>query len=145
MTLDQLLGSAGIVDDGLDLAPMPDDPLVLHQPINITLGVTSDSIEIETVKSRSKVLALGEDGSPAQARLEAFQAEFLEETEIIAHRESPFGVVIVEKLRCGCAPTAPGLAVRSQYGGVHALRPGSTRPVSSPAARASSRNRNTRR
>ena len=58
------------------------------------------------MEGRAEVLALGEDGAPAQSGLKTLQTQFLEQAMIITDRETPFGVVIAEELRCGTAPAA---------------------------------------
>ena len=72
----------------------------------IALGETRNPVEIEIMEGRAEVLALGEDGAPAQSGLKTLQTQFLKQAMIITDRETPFGIVIVEKLRCGTAPAA---------------------------------------
>src|SRR5262249_17351977 len=39
--------------------------------------------------------------------------EFLEQAMVIGDRETPFGIVIAEKLRCGATPAAACFAIRA--------------------------------
>ncbi len=106
-----LLRLPRIVDHCLNLAAMPDDPLVLEQPLDVALGEAGNLVEIKPAKSGAKVLALGEDGSPAQPGLETLQAQLLKQPPIVADREAPFSIVIAEKLWSRGAPRAPRLPV----------------------------------
>jgi hypothetical protein len=71
------------------------------------------------MKRRAEVLALGQDRAPAQAGLKAFQTQLLEQALVVADREAPFGVVVVEKLRCRRAPAATRLAIGADDGCAH--------------------------
>lgn len=62
-------------------------------------GETRDPVEIKIAKGGSEALTLGQNGSPAEAGLKAFQAQFLEQAAIIAYGKAPLGVVIPQKLR----------------------------------------------
>jgi hypothetical protein len=64
-----------IVEDGLDLAAMADNALVLEQTIVVALGEACYPIEIESVEGCAEVLALGEDGAPAQSELKPLEAQ----------------------------------------------------------------------
>ena len=121
--LDQFLRTPRIVDDGFDLAAMAHDAAVLEQALDVAPGEACDPVEIEIVKCRTEIVALGKDGAPAQSGLKAFQTKFLEQAMIVVDRETPFGVVIAEKLRCSARPTASCFAIRTQYGCHNARRP----------------------
>src|SRR5690606_21698123 len=58
------------------------------------------------------VLALGEDSAPAQSRLEALEAQLLEQPAIVGDREAPFGVMVVKELGRRAAPGTPRPAIR---------------------------------
>jgi hypothetical protein len=66
------------VNDGLDLVPMTDNALILEQTIDVAVVKLRYLTEIEIFESRAEVPALGKDGAPAQPRLKALQAQFLE-------------------------------------------------------------------
>src|SRR5690606_17165371 len=128
----QLLRALRVVERRLDLAAMPDDARVLEQTLDVALCEACDPLEVEIVEGGAEILALGEDGAPAQARLEAFETQFLEQAAVVRDRKAPFGVVIVEELRCGGAPAAARLAVRTRCGRAH-----SSLPLGRPAAQPS--------
>src|SRR5215471_14412248 len=111
LLFDKLPGASSIVDDGLDLAPMADDALILEQTVDVAPGEAREPVEVEMMKGCAEVLALGQDGAPVQSGLETLQAQLLEQAVIIADREAPFGIVIAEKFRRGCAPAAAQPAI----------------------------------
>jgi len=78
VAFDQLPRTLCVVDDRLDLAAMADDAVVLEQAIDIALGEARNPYEVEFVERRAEILALGEDGAPAEAGLETLQAQLLE-------------------------------------------------------------------
>jgi len=65
--LDELPGLPRIIDDCLDLAAVTNDPFVLEQMRDISLGEARYSVEIEIMEGGAEILALGEDGAPAQS------------------------------------------------------------------------------
>src|SRR5262245_1424965 len=103
---DELLSPSRIVDDRFDLAAMADDAFILEQTADVALRETRYPVEIEIMERCAEVLALCEDGAPAQSGLKTLQAQFLEQSLIITDREAPLGIVIAEKLRCGAGPAA---------------------------------------
>ncbi len=56
---------------------MANDAFVLEKTIDVALGETRYFVEIEMVKGRTEVLALGEDSAPAQPGLKTLQTQFL--------------------------------------------------------------------
>lgn len=50
LLFDQFLNPPGVVDDSLDLAPMPDDTVVFKQTFHITLGELRDPVEIKIME-----------------------------------------------------------------------------------------------
>lgn len=111
--LNHFLSASCIVDGSLDLAAVADDPRILEETIDISLREASDPIEIELVKHSAEVLPLGEDGAPAQSGLKTLEAQFFKQALIIADWVSPFGVVIVEKLRRSTTPVAAWFSIGS--------------------------------
>ena len=95
---------------------MADDALILEQSVNVALGVASNLVEIKAMKGSSEVIPFGENGAPAQSRLETFLAQFFEQAIVVPNRVAPFGVVIGEKLGCGAAPLATRFAIRPSGG-----------------------------
>src|SRR5262245_22318307 len=73
------------------------------------------------MKGGAEILALGQDGAPAQPGLKALEAQFLEQAPVIIDREAPLGVVIGQEVRGGTAPSAAQLPVRPRYGRAHML------------------------
>src|SRR5690606_26156459 len=70
--------------------------------------------EVEPVEGAPEVLALAQDGEPGQPRLEAFQAELLEEPLVLGHRTAPLLVVIVLVVRQARLPPAAPQAVTAE-------------------------------
>ena len=81
---------------------------------------TGDAVDIETLERGAEVLALGEDGPPAQAGLKSLERQLLEQALVVRDRKSPLGVVIRQEFRCGSAPAATRLAIFSHDGFDHA-------------------------
>src|SRR6185503_8654932 len=121
-----------VVDHRLDLAAMAHDAFVLEQPLDVARREARDAVEIEAVERGAEVLALGEDRPPAQTGLETLEAELLEQPAVVADREAPFGVVIVQELGRRAAPAAARLAIGTGDRCAH----GSNRAGSSAARQA---------
>ena len=71
-------------------------PSSLSRRVDVARRETRDAVEVEALERGAEVVALGEDGPPAQAGLEALETQLLEQAPVIVHRKSPFGVVIGE-------------------------------------------------
>jgi hypothetical protein len=99
------------VNDRFDLASVADDALILQQAAHFLLVKVRYAVKIEVGEGLPKVLAFGQDGSPAQAGLEAFQADLLKQTDIVFDRKAPLVVVIGLELRRSSTPTAAWLAI----------------------------------
>src|SRR5262249_4681067 len=82
------------VDRRLDLAAVAHDPRVTEEPRHVAGAEARHLGEIEAGEGLAKGLALAEDGEPAQARLKTFQAQLLEEADVILHRTAPLLVVL---------------------------------------------------
>jgi hypothetical protein len=102
----------GVVDRRLDLAAVPDDPGVLEQARDVARVVAGHPLRIEAVEGFPEVFALAKDRDPAQARLEALEADLLEQAMVVADRPAPFFVVIAHVERIGSRPPAAHAAVR---------------------------------
>jgi hypothetical protein len=87
------------------------DAHVLQQAGDVGVGEAGDALEFEPMEGGTEILALGKDGSPAQARLEALEAKLLEQAPVVGHREAPFGVVVGEVLGRRRAPLAARPAI----------------------------------
>ena len=57
---------------------MPDDAGVVQQPADVARGEPRNAIDIEVGEGLAEVVALAEDGQPAQPGLKALQADLLE-------------------------------------------------------------------
>lgn len=66
---------------------MAHDAFIVEKTINIALGEARYLVEIEIMERCAEVLALSEDGAPAQPGLDTLQAQFLEQAIVIADRE----------------------------------------------------------
>ena len=95
---DEFLSLLRIVDDRFDFAAVAEKTFVLEQTVAVALGEMSYSVEIEIMKRCAKILSFGEDGAPTESGLKTLQAQFLEQAMIITYWETPFGIVIAEKV-----------------------------------------------
>src|SRR5262249_145388 len=80
----------------------------------------------------AEILALHEDGSPAQPGLKALEAELLEQPLIVDDRIAPLLVVILHVLRSRRAPAAPRLAVRAHESSHRITSPANARRDRNP-------------
>src|SRR5690606_31434445 len=88
---DEIPGLPGIVDDRFYLAAVTNDAWVVEQADAVALGEARNPVEIEIMEGRTKVLALDQNGAPAQSGLKAFETQLLEQPIIVADRKAPFG------------------------------------------------------
>jgi len=103
----------------------------LGQPVRRTrsakhllgLPIARPDMSFEVSGHGAEVFALGQDGAPAEAGLETFQAQLLEQAEIVVDRKAPFGVVVMHEIRGGGGPAAARLAVGAGDGVAHAGSP----------------------
>src|SRR5438132_2203591 len=95
-----------IIDRRFDFAAMADNAGVQHKPLHVARTKTRDALEIKTRESLAKRVALAENRPPAQARLEAFQTDLLEQSPIVGHGKAPFAVVIADIERIFAGPAA---------------------------------------
>ena len=82
-----------------------------QKTLDVARRETRDLVESEVRECGAEVIALREDRSPAQAGLEAFEAQLLEQPLVVVHREAPVRVVVCHVLRRGRTPVAALLAV----------------------------------
>ena len=107
---------AGVVDHGLDLAAVADDRGVAEQPRRRQRSPKPrDPLEVEARECAAERLALAKDRQPGEARLEAFEAQLLEQADVIGDRVAPLSVVVGAVLRRRRAPPASGDAVVSAH------------------------------
>ena len=96
----------------LDLAAMADDAGILSRRATSRALKRATRVDVEAGKGAAEVLALPQDGQPAQAGLESFQRDLLEERAIVTNREPPFGIVVLDVVVAAAAPGAAAAAVR---------------------------------
>lgn len=87
----------GIVNNGLDLAPVADKPAVLEQALVFIAVIAGDLAVVEAIIGRIEVIRLLKDGLPGQATLHDFQAQGFEEGLVILSRSAPNLVVVGNK------------------------------------------------
>ena len=73
----------GVVDDGLDLEAVSDDPGVREQALLLPGAVTGHDLRIEALECSAEVRTLPEDRRPRKARLVDLEREALEELRIL--------------------------------------------------------------
>jgi len=66
-----------IIDRCCNFSTMADNTCILQQTLHVIIIKPSHFIEIKTNKSRSKIFPLTQNGQPREARLKAFQTDFL--------------------------------------------------------------------
>ncbi len=98
---------------------MAHDPRVLHQSLDIAFVEAGNLVEIEAGERRAKIVALHQDGAPAETRLKALEAELFEQSPVIGNREAPFAIVIGDIIRRRRAPAATREAVGGREEGCH--------------------------
>src|SRR5262245_52107944 len=98
---------------------MADNAFILEQPLHVAGGEASDLLEVEPGEGRAEVLALDEDGAPAQPGLKSFEAEFLKKPAIIGHGKSPLRIVVGQELGHVAAPAAAWFSVGTGNGRAH--------------------------
>ena len=104
--LAQFQRSVCIVYRRADLALVPNDAGIEHQPFNICLVKLRHLLHIESSESLPESLTLVQDGQPAQACLKALKTDFLKKAAVITDRKSPF-LIVVMLVGVGCsAPDA---------------------------------------
>ncbi len=108
----QLLRALRVVDRRFDLAAMADDARVAEQPLDVARLEPRDALELEIGEAFAKSLALAQDREPAQARLEALEADLLEQAAVVGDRESPLAVVVGDVELVIAAPPAAARRLR---------------------------------
>jgi hypothetical protein len=96
-----------VVDGGPNLAAVANDARVAEQPLDVPLVELCYRIRVEPSERCSEVLTLSENREPRQSRLEAFEAQLLEQPIVRRDAVSPFIVVIRHVVGSGCSPPTP--------------------------------------
>jgi hypothetical protein len=68
---------------------MAHDAGIAEQAGDVALAEAGDQLRVEVGEGLAEGLALVEDRQPAEAGLEALEAELLEQAPVVADRESP--------------------------------------------------------
>ena len=106
---DEIARALRVIERRLDLAPVTDDVGVCEQTCDIARTHAGDPLDFEAGESRPEALALAQDGEPRQSRLEALEADLLEQAPVIRDRESPLVIVVGDVERIVAAPPAARL------------------------------------
>jgi hypothetical protein len=77
-----------------DFQPIAYDTGIAEEFLDFARVVASDFAWIEVVKGSPVILALLQNGDPAQARLCTFEDKELEEQSVVVHRYTPFMVMV---------------------------------------------------
>ncbi len=107
----QLDHAARVVDRRFDLAAMAHDAGIAEQAGDVVRIERGDPLGIEAGEAVPERLALVQDRQPAQAGLEALEAQLFEQPRVVGDRKAPFRVVIAPVERCRPAPGAAPRAV----------------------------------
>src|SRR5690606_31537839 len=100
-----------VVDGRFDLAAMADDAGIAEQPLDDARAHLRHARDLEAVEGLAEVLALSEDGEPAQPRLEPFETELFEQPCVGRDRPAPFLVVVADVNLLAPRPAAAMLPV----------------------------------
>src|SRR5690242_3051942 len=90
---------------------MADDAGITDQPLDVLIAEARHLPEIEAGEGFAKIFAFAQDGQPRESRLESFEADLLEQADIIDDRAAPFAVMIDAIVFRAAAPEAARLAV----------------------------------
>lgn len=86
---------------------MPNDSRVEQETPNVVVGVLGNDFNVEFGERTTKVVALPQDGEPAQTRLKTLEADLFEETTVVVRGASPFSIVVLHVQRVVATPPAP--------------------------------------
>ena len=68
---------------------MADDAGVGKQPVDVGVAEPGDLLEVETGEGGAEILALAQDRQPGKAGLEAFEADLLEQPDVVGRPAGP--------------------------------------------------------
>ena len=95
----------GVGDGGFDFEAIADDARIGEKRSDLPPIVAGNLLGIEPIHGLAVVLALLQDGLPAQPRLRPLQNQELEEPPVIVKRDPPFPIVVGES-QFGLRPRA---------------------------------------
>ena len=101
------MGESRVADGGDNFCPVPDDPLITHESLDIVISIVGNALWIEPVKRGTEAGTSTQDGDPRESGLKCFETEFFEELHIAVQCPAPLLVVIA--LVFGIRP-GPGAA-----------------------------------
>src|SRR5262249_11473927 len=114
--------SLGVGDGGFDLGAIAHYVRVANELFDLGRPEGGDDGWVEVDERPAEAFALSQDGEPRQAGLESFQADLLQDTPVIADRQTPFVVVVVVVFGCGVSPSAAREAVVAHHDIGHGSR-----------------------
>src|SRR2546426_1105678 len=100
-----------------DFQAIANDARVSHQARDVGLAESRHFPHVEVFERLPEIVALAQDGNPAQPRLEALQCQQLEDLPIFMDRHAPLLVVILTVQRVLPAPPAPWLTGSAPHTG----------------------------
>jgi hypothetical protein len=89
-----------------------DNPRIGKQAFDLRRAEGAKRLDVEAGEGTAEVLALSQDREPGQTRLEALEAELLEDVAVVRRRSAPFLVVVGPVERVVAVPQAAHQAVR---------------------------------
>ena len=96
----------GIVDRGLNLEPVTNNPRIRHEFRLLLHPVLGNQERVELIERLSIVFSLFENCGPTQPRLCSFKDQKLEEQSVIVNRNAPLGIVVLDVLFSLCPRAA---------------------------------------
>src|SRR5207245_8567729 len=76
-------------DRGLDLAAVTHDARVRQESLDVAGTEAGDGLGDETAERAAERVALAKDGEPREPALEAFEAQLLEDGDVVDYRHAP--------------------------------------------------------
>ena len=115
--LAEVLDHLGVGDGCFDLGPVPYDPGLVHQPIDVGWAEAGHPLGLEAGEGVPEGLPFAQDGDSDQSGLDGLQAQPLVQNAHAGDRPVPLVVVIVAVLRSSERPAAakPSVAPNCQH------------------------------
>src|SRR5439155_8751891 len=86
-----------VLNCGGDFQPVANDARIDEELFHFAVVVLRHSFRVEVVKDFAVMLALLEDGVPAQAGLRAIKNQKLEQCAVVMNRHAPFPVMVTNR------------------------------------------------
>src|SRR5690606_5436835 len=87
----------GVAHGRLDLPPVPHNPRIGQEPLDLPGPVPRHTRRAEAVERLPVALSLPQDRLPRKPRLRPFQYQKLEEPPVVVHRHAPLLVVVTDR------------------------------------------------